>query len=103
LQFSLTLIAGLLIGHYLYTHDQSILVVPFFILLGVAQSATRTIRAAIFVLMALANPAMVVSVINLGGFRLATNALYLAILFCLMAYLVRACASPKETAILQPR
>jgi Glycosyltransferase family 87 len=94
LQFSLTLVAGLLIGHYLYSHDQSILVLPFFLLLGVAQSVTRTIRAAIFVLMALANPAMVVSVIDLGGLRLPANTLYLLILFCSTLYFIHVYASP---------
>jgi hypothetical protein len=100
LQFSLTLIAGLLIGHYLYSHDQSVLVLPMFILLGVAQSVTRTIDVPIFVLMTLANPAMVISVVDLGQFRLPVNALFLLILFSFVAYLVRTHPTlmPKETA-----
>ena len=52
-----------------------------FTLLGVAQSLTRTTRAAIFVLMALANPAMAISVVDLVQFHLPVNALYLLILF----------------------
>jgi len=100
LQFSLTLIAGLLIGHYLYSHDQSILVLPMFILLGVAQSVTRTIGVTIFVLMAVANAAMAIAVVDLGQFHLPVNALYLLILFSFVGYLVRTDASlmPKEMA-----
>ncbi len=98
LQFSLTLVAGALVGHYLYSHDQSILVLPMFTLLGVAQSIPRTMRTAIFVLMALANPAMAISVVELGQFHLPANALYLLILFGWATYVVRAHASllPKE-------
>jgi Glycosyltransferase family 87 len=93
LQFSLTLLAGLLVGHYLYSHDQSILIPLLFILLGVAQSVTRTIGATILVLMALANPAMAISVVHLGQLHLPVNALYLLILFCSTVYLVHAYAS----------
>jgi hypothetical protein len=72
----------------LYSHDQSILVLPFFILLGVVQSVTGTVRAGVFVLIALANPAIGLSVVNFGRLRIPVNALYLLILFGSVAYLV---------------
>src|SRR5262245_43810671 len=102
LQFSLTLIAGLLIGHYLYAHDQSVLVLPIVVLLALALSVTRTIRTGILVLIALGNPALAVSVIDVGQPRVPVNALYLLILFCSLFYLVHSCRNPVSKEMVGP-
>jgi hypothetical protein len=87
LQFSLTLMAGLLAGHYLYSHDQSMLVLPFFILLMIAQRVGGAVRTGISLLIAVANPATIIPVAEIGRFHLPINAIYLLLLFASMLYL----------------
>ena len=87
LQFSASVLAGLLVGHYLYSHDQSVLVLPLFILLSVAQNGTRTLRAGISLLLILANPALMFAFIEFGRLRIPVNVLYLLILFVSFVYL----------------
>ena len=87
LQSSLLVIAGLLVGHYLYSHDQSILVLPLFILLSIAQNGSKTLRTGIFLLLILANPALMFAFIEFGRFRIPINVLYLLMLFASFVYL----------------
>jgi len=53
----------------LYAQDESsVLVLPFFILLGIVQTMAPDVRAGVFLLLTFANPATVVSIANLGRF-----------------------------------
>jgi Glycosyltransferase family 87 len=101
-QFSLSLIAGLLVGYYLYVHDQSILVLPMIVLSHVAQAEKCLLRKWIIFLILAANPSILLPITRIRGCPIPINVIYLILLFGSFFHLACRRSKHEETKGLTP-
>lgn len=81
MQFSLAILSGLIVGYHLYSHDQAILVLPFLVLLQLAQKGNTKYKIIAFGLLGIANLVMIIPVVKIFGLFISLNALYLIAVF----------------------